>query len=207
MTDRSTLMLDAMPDPPVRFYPDFADAAQSQRWFALSQELAWSRGEFMMYGRKVPMPRDEVLFGEDFRYAYRGAVIKAEPWPDFLLDVERRIRALCGFDFHFAVGNRYRTGKDSIGWHSDDFPQIGKRPPIASLSLGGTRRFKLRHKGSKHVVDYALESGSLLIMLPGCQEDWEHAVPKTARPVGERINWTFRPHVDALRVPIHQTKE
>jgi alkylated DNA repair dioxygenase AlkB len=69
---------------------------------------------------------------------------------------------------------------------------------IASLSLGSTRKFKLRLKGSGETVDYHLESGSLLIMLPGCQEDWVHAVPKTAHPVGEQINWTFRPHVDAI---------
>jgi alkylated DNA repair dioxygenase AlkB len=75
---------------------------------------------------------------------------------------------------------------------------IGKRPAIASLSLGSTRKFKLRHKDNGETFDYQLESGALLIMLPGCQEDWVHAVPKTARPVGERINWTFRPHVEAI---------
>jgi alkylated DNA repair dioxygenase AlkB len=89
-----------------------------------------------------------------------------------------RIHALSGFKFNFAVGNRYLTGKDSIGWHSDDFPQIGKRPAIASLSLGSTRKFKLRHKDSGQTVDYQLESGSLLIMLPGCQEDWVQLVQK-----------------------------
>ncbi|MBC7972752.1 MAG: alpha-ketoglutarate-dependent dioxygenase AlkB [Verrucomicrobia bacterium] len=59
---------------------------------------------------------------------------------------------------------------------------------MASLSLGSTRKFKLRHKGSGETVDYHLESGSLLTMLPGCQDDWVHAVPKTALPVSERIN-------------------
>ncbi|MCY7357209.1 MAG: hypothetical protein LH609_07005 [Rudanella sp.] len=63
-------------------------------------------------------------------------------------------------------------------------PQIGERPAITSLSLGSTRRFKLLHKASGERVDYDLKSGSVL----GCQEDWEHAVLKTARPVGERIN-------------------
>ena len=131
-------------------------------------------------------------------YEYRGSQIKAAPWPDFLLEARDRIQALSGYQFNFVVGNRYRTGKDSIGWHSDDFPQIGKRPAIASLSLGSARKFKLRHKESSETVDYQLESGALFVMLPGCQEDWVHAVPKTARPVGERINWTFRPHVDAI---------
>jgi alkylated DNA repair dioxygenase AlkB len=183
--------------PPVQFYPDFLDAAQSRNWFVRSQALAWTRGEITMWGKKIPVPREESLFSDDFSYAYRGALIKAEPWPDFLLEAKDRIVQLCGLEFNFAVGNRYLNGKDSIGWHSDNFPQIGKRPPVASLSLGSSRRFKLRHKSSKEVIDFELESGSLLVMLPGCQEEWEHALPKTARLVGERINWTFRPHVDA----------
>jgi alkylated DNA repair dioxygenase AlkB len=183
--------------PPVQFYPQFLDDKESRDWFEKSKSLVWARGEITMWGKKIPVPREESLFGDDFRYEYRGELIKAELWPDFLLDAKQRIEHLCGLGFHFAVGNRYLNGRDSIGWHSDNFPQIGKRPPVASLSLGGTRRFKLRHKVSKQVVDYDLENGSLLIMLPGCQEDWEHAVPKTARHVNERINWTFRPHVDA----------
>jgi alkylated DNA repair dioxygenase AlkB len=182
---------------PVQFYPDFLDAAKSQILFTKSKSLEWTRGEMTMYGKKIAVPREESLFGDDFQYQYRGSIIKAEPWPEFLLDVKKSIEQFCGFHFNFAVGNRYLHGKDSIGWHSDSFPQIGKRPPVASLTLGSTRRFKLRHKRSKEVVDFELDSGSLLVMLPGCQEEWEHAVPKTARPVGERINWTFRPHVDA----------
>jgi alkylated DNA repair dioxygenase AlkB len=190
--------------PPVLFYPDFLDAVESRDWFAKSRKLGWSRGEITMWGKKIPVPREESLFGDDLRYEYRGELIKAEPWPEVLLDAKERIEKLSDLQFNFAVGNRYLNGKDSIGWHSDNFPQIGVRPPVASLSLGSTRRFKLRHKTSKEVVDYELENGSLLIMLPDCQEDWEHAIPKTARPVGERINWTFRPHVDApknLRPP------
>lgn len=184
--------------PLVQFYPNFLNSTDDFDWFQKSQNLGWSRGEISLYGKSIPVPRDESLFGDDLHYEYRGTQIKAAPWPDFLLEARYRIQALSGYQFNFVVGNRYRTGKDSIGWHSDNFPQIGKRPAIASLSLGSTRKFKLRHKDSGETVDYQLESGSLLIMLPGCQEDWVHAVPKTARPVGDRINWTFRPHVEAI---------
>jgi alkylated DNA repair dioxygenase AlkB len=184
--------------PPVLFHPNFLNSIDDSDWFKKSQQLEWDRGEISMYGKTIPVPREESLFGDDLLYQYRGIQIKAAPWPDFLLEARDRIRALSGCQFNFVVGNRYLTGKDSIGWHSDDFPQIGERPAIASLSLGGTRKFKLRHKESGETVDYYLKSGSLLIMLPGCQEDWVHAVPKTARPVDERINWTFRPHVDAI---------
>ena len=190
-------------EPPVLYVPNFLDTAQALDWFEQSKALHWTRGELMMYGKKIAVPREESLFGDDFRYEYRGALIKAEPWPDFLLDTRDRIQALSGFAFNFAVGNRYVTGKDSIGWHADSFPQIGKSPAIASLSLGSTRRFKLRHNETREVIDYDLESGTLLIMLPGCQEEWEHAVLKTSRPVGERINWTFRPHRDAQPTAAH----
>ena len=184
--------------PPVLFHPNFLNSIDNSDWLQKSQQLEWNRGEISLYGKTIPVPREESLFGDDLRYQYRGTQIKAAPWPDFLLEACGRIQALSGYQFNFVVGNRYRTGKDSIGWHADDFPQIGKMPAIASLSLGSTRKFKLRHKESGETVDYYLESGSLLIMLPGCQDDWVHAVPKTARPVGERINWTFRPHVDAI---------
>jgi alkylated DNA repair dioxygenase AlkB len=183
---------------PVSFYPNFINLEEVQDLFQKSRSLGWKRGEISMYGKKIPVPREESLFGDDLNYAYRGEKIKADPWPDFLLALRNRIQETSGFCFNFAVGNRYLTGKDSIGWHSDDFPVIGKRPAIASLSLGSTRKFKLKHKESGKTVDYELKSGSLLIMLPGCQEDWLHAVPKTSREVGERINWTFRPHVDAV---------
>ena len=183
--------------PPVQFYPHFLSPAETLDWLEKSQALHWERGEITLYGKKIPVPREEALFGDDLRYEYRGALIKAEPWPNFLREARDRIQAVCGLRFNFAVGNRYLTGKDSIGWHSDSFPQIGARPAVASLSLGSTRRFKLRHKTTGEVVNYELESGSLLLMLPGCQEEWEHAVLKTSRPVGERINWTFRPHRDA----------
>ena len=184
--------------PPVTHYPDFLTLAESAEWFERSKRLAWARDEINMYGRKIPVPREECLYGDDLRYQYRGTTIKALPWPDFLREARDRIHAISGFHLSFAVGNRYLTGRDSIGWHSDDFPQIGEDPPIASLSLGRTRVFKLKNKLSGETFDYALDDGSLLIMLPGCQRDWLHAVPKTKRPVGERINWTFRPHVGAI---------
>lgn len=190
--------MDHTADPiaPVSHFPDFLDEAESRAWFDSSRALPWSRDEISMYGKKIPVPREEALFGDDLPFKYRGESIKALGWPAFLLDARDRIEKLTGFTFHFAVGNRYMTGRDSIGWHSDDFPQIGERPPIASLSLGDARRFKLKRKADGVTVDYELTHGSLLVMLPGCQDDWLHAVPKTSRPVGERINWTFRPHVD-----------
>jgi len=68
-----------------------------------------------MYGKKIPVPPEESLFGDNLRYKYRGALLKAEPRLDFLLEARDRIQAVCRLPFGFAVGNRYMTGKDSIG--------------------------------------------------------------------------------------------
>jgi alkylated DNA repair dioxygenase AlkB len=90
--------------------------------------------------------------------------------------------------------NLYRDGDDSMGWHSDDEPELGERPVIASLSLGATRRFRMRHRRRKDLEPVAidLESGSLLIMQGDTQRFWKHQVPKTRRTVEPRINLTFR---------------
>jgi alkylated DNA repair dioxygenase AlkB len=65
---------------------------------------------------------------------------------------------------------------------------------IASLSLGATRRFRLRHRRRKELEPVAvdLESGSLLIMEGDTQRFWKHQVPKTKRVAEPRINLTFR---------------
>src|SRR5690606_24762188 len=91
------------------------------------------------------------------------------------------------------LANLYRDGRDSMGWHSDDEPELGPAPVIASLSLGATRRFSLRHRcRAGQRVDLELPHGSLLLMRGATQANWQHAVPRTARAVGPRINLTFR---------------
>jgi alkylated DNA repair dioxygenase AlkB len=79
-----------------------------------------------------------------------------------------------------------------MGWHADDEPELGHEPVIASLSLGDTRVFRMRHKETKTVVELPLEHGSLLIMSGLMQQCWVHEIPKTKKPVGQRINLTFR---------------
>ena len=90
--------------------------------------------------------------------------------------------------------NYYRNGQDSMGWHQDNEPELGEHPVIASVNLGATRRFQLRHKKRKDLttVSIDLEHGSLLLMQGTTQEFWKHQVPKTAQPIGARINLTFR---------------
>jgi alkylated DNA repair dioxygenase AlkB len=79
-----------------------------------------------------------------------------------------------------------------MGMHSDDEPELGDEPVIASLSYGTTRSFILRHKRNKSTVRLDLEAGSLLLMSGQLQKNWLHGINKSARPMGERVNLTFR---------------
>ena len=100
----------------------------------------------------------------------------------------------CGNRFNSVLANYYRSGSDSMGWHSDDERELGPDPLIASVSLGGDRRFLLRHRQDRHAAKHevTLEHGSLLVMDRGVQSEWQHAIPKTQRKVLPRINLTFR---------------
>ncbi len=79
-----------------------------------------------------------------------------------------------------------------MGWHSDDEPVLGATPTIASVSLGAARRFRIRRRLDRACFDLVLEHGSLLVMSGTSQREYQHSVPKTAKPTHERINLTFR---------------
>jgi alkylated DNA repair dioxygenase AlkB len=103
------------------------------------------------------------------------------------------IKAVCSTEFTSVLMNLYRNGSDSNGWHSDDEKELGTDPVIASLSLGATRMFHLRHKFDKsqrHKME--LTHGSLLLMSGKTQHFWQHQIPKTKKEVAPRINLTFR---------------
>jgi alkylated DNA repair dioxygenase AlkB len=90
--------------------------------------------------------------------------------------------------------NHYRDQHDAMGWHSDDEPELGRNPLIASLSLGAIREFQLRHRQRDDlpIERLALAPGSLLIMAGPTQRHWKHRIRRESRTLGERINLTFR---------------
>jgi len=115
-------------------------------------------------------------------------------WTPLLLDIKARVEDAVGSAFNSVLLNYYRDQRDSIGFHSDDEPELGLRPVIASVSLGDERTFVLKHKTAKHVppIRLRLTSGSLLLMRGATQHCWRHGIPKETRPCGPRINLTFR---------------
>jgi alkylated DNA repair dioxygenase AlkB len=109
-------------------------------------------------------------------------------------ELKAKVEGACGRPFNSVLLNLYRNGVDSMGWHSDDERELGERPVIASVSLGATRRFRLRHKKRTDVepVVVDLEHGSLLIMRGETQRFWKHQLPKTRKVSESRLNLTFR---------------
>ncbi|NJL84214.1 MAG: alpha-ketoglutarate-dependent dioxygenase AlkB [Chloroflexaceae bacterium] len=184
------------PLPAVAFHPNYLSEAKADRLFEHCLALDWQQNHFSVGNKIIPLPRLETLYGDSpaICYSYSGQVtLKARPWTPELEQLRDRLERDFGFSFQAVVGNLYRTGQDSIGWHADDEPSLGPQPAIASISLGATRRFRLKPKTGRAAHAFDLGHGSLLLMLPGCQEDWLHEVPKTTRPIKQRINLTFRP--------------
>lgn len=122
-------------------------------------------------------------------YRYSGADYPALPWSEVLLKIKARVETVMGL-YNYCLLNRYRSGSDSMGWHADDEPEVGE--VIGSVSLGATRKFRIRHNVSRETQTFLAGHGTLIIMAGTMQRFWQHEVPKTKMQVGERINLTFR---------------
>lgn len=182
-------------DGEARFWRHAFAAEESHRLFAeLRRDIDWRQEEIVIFGTRRRVPRLVAWHGDaSARYTYSGVAHEPVPWTPALRRARERVRGCTGLDFNAVLLNLYRDGRDSMGWHADDEPELGRDPVIASVSLGAARRFCLRHKRHRSLrVDLTLEDGSLLLMSGTTQRYWMHAVPRTARPVGERINLTFR---------------
>ena len=160
---------------------------------ALLTGVAWEVHRIRMFGREIDSPRLSCWIGDPgVVYTYSRTRFEPHPWVPALRPIRTRLRDTLGIDFNSVLANRYRDGRDAMGWHSDDEPELGPRPLIASLSLGATRRFVLKPRGEGRRLALDLPHGSLLVMAGATQASYRHALPATARPVSERVNLTFR---------------
>lgn len=140
-------------------------------------------------GREITTPRRTSWHG-DAAYTYSGRRFEPAPWTPELLEIRELLEQIVGVRFNSVLANEYRDGRDSMGWHADDEPELG--PLIASVSLGAPRRFAMRHRRKKERREHVLGEGDLFVMGGTTQRRWQHSVPKTAKPVGPRLNLTFR---------------
>jgi alkylated DNA repair dioxygenase AlkB len=184
-----------LPDADMVFYPALLDPQESDRLLTeLTETIDWRQDRITLYGRSLLQPRLTAWYGDPGKsYTYSGLTMHPTAWTPVLLDLKARVEAVSEVVFNSVLLNLYRDGRDSMGWHSDDEPELGQRPVIGSLSLGGTRRFMLRHRSQKDLKhQLELSSGSFLLMQGATQSFWQHQVPKTKRSVPPRINLTFR---------------
>jgi alkylated DNA repair dioxygenase AlkB len=170
----------------------------------LRETIEWDTHRIRIFGREVDSPRLSCWIGDPgAAYTYSRTRFEPRPWPEALRPLRERLHAQLGVDFNSVLANRYRDGDDRMGWHSDDEPELGPRPVIASVSLGAPRRFLLKPRAATAApgrgarenarpLTIELPPGSLLVMAGDTQRHYRHALPGTARTVGERINLTFR---------------
>src|SRR3954447_4229005 len=154
----------------------------------LVREVPWQAERRQMYDNVVDVPRLLKFYGAD------------DPWPDAIL-----VDARAALDAHYAeeLGEPfttagmcyYRDGRDSVAWHGDTIGRSSTSDTmVAILSLGEARRLSLRPRTGGSSLGFPVGHGDLIVMGGSCQRTWEHAILKTARPVGPRISIQFRPH-------------
>ncbi|MBW3695296.1 alpha-ketoglutarate-dependent dioxygenase AlkB [Vibrio sp. T187] len=172
--------------------PHFFDEQQSQQLFdALYHQIEWQSDEITIFGKTMPIPRLQAWYG-DKAYRYSNLLMQPKPWLTILQTLRQRCEQAAHTEFNSVLCNLYRDGNDSNGWHSDNEPELGAQPVIASISFGETRKFHLKHRVTKQKHTFELTSGSLLIMAGDTQKYWQHTVPKTKLKKSPRINLTFR---------------
>ncbi|MFO0930520.1 MAG: alpha-ketoglutarate-dependent dioxygenase AlkB [Gemmataceae bacterium] len=163
------------------YYPQFLASDEADELFAvLRDRTAWAGDRVV---RPAVPAADGVYADDGVVYRYSGVAHAAVSWPDYLRPVRQR-RGDGRGGVNSLLLNYYRDGRDSIGYHADDEPELGVNPVVPSLSLGATRRFLLRHTRTGERLAFDLPHGSLLIMAGTVQHHYRHAVPKTTRPVG-----------------------
>jgi alkylated DNA repair dioxygenase AlkB len=160
----------------------------------IREEVQWQSREIVLFGKKIMQPRLVAWQGDPgCAYRYSGVTWNPDPWSPEVQKIRELVSRVTGSFFNGVLLNLYRDGSDSMGWHSDDEPELGEEPVIASVSLGEPRRFLFRKIGNpEEKVETLLQDGSLLVMSGQAQQLWQHSLPKSARVKDPRINLTFR---------------
>ncbi|MHB1739174.1 MAG: alpha-ketoglutarate-dependent dioxygenase AlkB family protein [Actinomycetes bacterium] len=168
---------------------------------AVLAELAWVQEPVVMFGQPSRAPRLTAVAGEWMTPAsrYRTPCSPA-PWTPSTARIRDAVAAMLpGWDPNGLIANWYRDGQDSIGWHADDEPRLGRNPVVASVSLGASRVFRFRRGTSgPTVVTVPLGHGDLCIMGGATQTEFQHAIHKTRSDPGARVSLTFRHYLPTV---------
>jgi alkylated DNA repair dioxygenase AlkB len=184
-----------LPDAEIIYFPTFLKKEEADAIYnELIQNIPWQQDEITVYGKKHLQPRLTALYGNEGKpYSYSNIVMQPHPWTSLLQKIKSHIESVSETNFTTVLLNYYRNGSDGNGWHADNEKELGTNPIIASLSLGAERTFQLKHNSDSTLKkSLILEHGSLLLMQGTTQHFWKHQIPKTTKPIGPRINLTFR---------------
>ena len=178
----------------IEYLPSIFDPLACAKLFEmLAKSLAWRCDQLYMFGKLITTKRKVAWVGDEgCAYTYSGVKKEPQPWTPELLLIKNQLETIAQCEFNSCLLNLYHDGIEGMGWHSDDEPELVQTAPIASMSLGAARKFSFKHKIDKTTASLMLESGSVLLMHAPTQTFWNHSLVKTTRPVGPRINLTFR---------------
>ncbi len=179
---------------PFTYYPTFIPNIKANEWLlALENELAWTQSPIVIFGKEVMQPRLTAWYATNGQsYTYSGKTQVSQPFTPLLHAIKQEIEAISNTSFNSVLCNLYRHGQDSMGYHADNEKENDSNSPIASLSLGAERFFHIKHRHTTEKHKLLLQHGSLLLMHAGMQANYLHALPKTTKNEGIRINLTFR---------------
>lgn len=175
----------------LEYYPNFLDRIEAINLFSiLLKDVDWKQNNINIYDKYVKEPRLTCWYG-DKPYTYSGLELHPIKFTKPILFIKNKIEKQENLIFNSCLCNLYRNGKDSIGYHKDDEPELGNNPIIASVSLGETRELRFKDYKGNIVKSIILKHGSLLIISDSAVKDYKHGIEKDESK-GKRINLTFR---------------
>jgi alkylated DNA repair dioxygenase AlkB len=178
------------------YVPGFLAASADELFRELVESTPWDSNVEGAFAR----PRRTYWIG-DFAYRYSGVLHHPAPWTPAIAKVRAAVEGLAfgtsAGQFRGVLLNHYRSGRDSIGFHADNEPEIEPLSPIASISLGAERTFILKPRKQQLApgtpeLRIVLAHGSCLVMFGRTQLDWRHGIPAEPHIEGGRVNLTFR---------------
>ena len=179
----------------ISYFPNFLSKVKSDVLYKkLHSDIPWQKYKIKIFGKTYNQPRLTSFHSiGNKNYDYSQIGIKNNLMTKDLKYLLNQIHEKTNYRFNSVLLNLYRDGMDSNGWHSDNEPELGNDPKIASITLGGERFFHIKHKKIKDLrYKILLKHGSLLLMGKKSQTEWVHQIPKTKKKIKPRINLTYR---------------
>jgi alkylated DNA repair dioxygenase AlkB len=191
-SERAVLTKDLGGGSWVSYDPDWLSSFEADEALgALLGELEWEQREIIAKGKTVLQPRLMAWAGS-LPYLYSGQVLEPRAMHPIIASLGQRLSQELEVELNHVVINHYRDGRDRVGFHADDEPELGYEPVIASVSLGASRNFVMRSKYKRRKWSKRLRHGSLLVMGGRCQHRWYHGVPSEPSVTAPRLNLTYR---------------